>query len=77
MCDVNGFDGKSKPYYHGETSNAIATINIEYNFRLYKYNNVKNVENYELLSSEDIDDYIKKIEEEKNEKTKRKKSKKS
>ena len=70
-------DGKGESYYHGETNNAIATVSIDYNFRRYKYNEVKNVENYELISSENIDDYIKKIEEERNEKNKRKNSKKS
>ena len=70
-------DGKGEPYFHGETNNAIATVSIDYNFRRYKYNEVKNVENYELISSENIDELIKKIEEEKNEKNKRKNSKKS
>ena len=58
-------DGKGKPYFHGETNNAIATVNIDYNFRLYKYSNVKDVDNYELLTSENIDEYIKKMEENK------------
>ncbi len=58
-------DGKGKPYFHGETNNAIATVNIDYNFRLYKYSNVKDVDNYELLTFENIDEYIKKMEEKK------------
>ena len=58
-------DGKGKPFFHGEANNAIATVSIDYNFRLYKYSNVKDVDNYELLTSENIDEYIKKMEENK------------
>ena len=57
-------DGKENPYFHGETNNAIATINIDLNLYKYKFNEVEEIENYELISSEYIDDYFKKIEEE-------------
>ncbi len=57
-------DGKAKPYFHGDTNNAIATINIDLNLGKYKFNDVEEIENYELISSEYIDDYFKKIEEE-------------
>ena len=57
-------DGKENPYFHGETNNAIATINIDLNLYKYKFNEVEEIENYELISSEYIDDYFRKIEEE-------------
>ncbi len=58
-------DGKAKPYFHGEASNAIATINIDLNTNKYKFKNIKNKDNYEIISSENIDEYFKKLEEEK------------
>ena len=57
-------DGKGKPYFHGNTDNAIATINIDLNLNKYKFNKVKEINNYELISSENIDDYFKQKEEE-------------
>lgn len=58
-------DGKGKPYFHGETNNAIATINIDLNINNYKFNDVENIEDYEVISSEDIDNYFKEMEEKK------------
>lgn len=57
-------DGKEKPYFHGESNNAIATINIDLNVNKYKFNKLKDKDNYEIISSENIDDYFRKIEEE-------------
>ena len=57
-------DGKEKPYFHGEYNNAIATINIDLNVNKYKFNKLKDKDNYEIISSENIDDYFRKIEEE-------------
>ena len=57
-------DGKEKPYFHGESNNAIATINIDLNVNKYKFNKLKDKDNYEIISSDNIDDYLKKIEEE-------------
>lgn len=58
-------DGKNKPYFHGNVDNAIATINIDLNIDRYKFNKVKELKNYELITSENIDDYFKQKEEEK------------
>ena len=57
-------DGKEKPYFHGESNNAIATINIDLNVNKYKFNKFKDKDNYEIISSDNIDDYFRKIEEE-------------
>ena len=53
-------DGKAKPYNHGKTDNAIATISIDYNIGNYNYDSIKEIEqDYELISSEDMDKYLK------------------
>ena len=56
-------DGKGKPYYHGGTENAIGTIIIDENINNYKFENEeeikKLVDDYELISSDDIDEYFK------------------
>ena len=57
-------DGKEKPYFHGESNNAIATINIDLNVNKYKFNKLKDKDNYEIISSDNIDEYFRKIEEE-------------
>lgn len=56
-------DGKGKPYFHGETNNAIATINVDFNLNNYKYDDVEIVDNFEIISSENIDEYFKEMEE--------------
>ena len=58
-------DGKNRPYFHGNADNAIATINIDLNTNKYKFNKVKELNNYELITSENIDEYFKQKEEEK------------
>ena len=56
-------DGKGKPYCHGGTENAIGTIIIDENINNYKFENEeeikKLVDDYELISSDDIDEYFK------------------
>ena len=53
-------DDKGKPYVHGSTSNAIATINFDVVNNDYKYDEVKEIEtDYELLSIEEIEEYLK------------------
>ncbi len=62
-------DGKAKPYNHGKTDNAIATITLDYDIENYNYNVFEEMElNYEIISSEEIDNYLKERKE-KNEKT--------
>ena len=52
-------DGKAKPYIHGKTNNAIATITVDYNVENYKYNSIQEIEqDYEIISSEDMDKYL-------------------
>lgn len=63
-------DGKAKPYVHGKTNNAIATVVIDYNVNNYKFDSIKDIEdNYEIISSEDMDKYL----EERNGKNERRK----
>lgn len=53
-------DGKAKPYVHGKTDNAIATITVDFDVRNYEFKNVEDLEkNYEIISSEDMDEYLK------------------
>ena len=52
-------DGKAKPYVHGKTNNAIATVVIDYDVNNYKFDSIKDIEdNYEIISSEDMDKYL-------------------
>ena len=52
-------DGKAKPYVHGKTNNAIATVVLDYNVDSYKFDSIKDIEdNYEIISSEDMDKYL-------------------
>ena len=56
-------DGKEKNYLHGGTENAIGTIIIDEDINNYKFENEeeikKLVDEYELVSSDDIDEYFK------------------
>lgn len=56
-------DGKEKIYLHGGTENAIGTIIIDEDINNYKFENEKEikklVDEYELVSSDDIDEYFK------------------
>ena len=53
-------DGGYKPYIHGNTKNAIATISIETAVNDIKCREYKDIEKYEILVDEEIDDYLKK-----------------
>ena len=63
-------DGKAKPYYHGGTENAVATISFAdigtspSSVSAFDEADIK----YDLLSSEELEDYFKSQEENKNEK---------
>lgn len=62
-------DGKEKPYKHGGTENAIASIIFDENVDNYDFTEIEEIaNNFEVISSEDIDDYFKGKEEFKNEK---------
>lgn len=53
-------DGKEKPYLHGETENAIASIQFDENIDNYDFTEIEDIaEEYELLSSEELEDYFK------------------
>lgn len=56
-------DGKTKPYHHGGTENAIASIMLDENIENYEFTDVEDIANvseeYELISSEEIDEYFK------------------
>lgn len=53
-------DGKAKPYIHGKTDNAIATVTVDYDIKNYEFENFEDIEeNYEIISSEDMDEYLK------------------
>ena len=52
-------DGKAKPYVHGKVTNAIATVQIDYDVKNYKFDSIEEIEeNYEIISSEDMDKYL-------------------
>lgn len=58
-------DGKSKPYVHGEITNAIASINMDFS-TITRLENKEDetdsniLENYEIVSSDDVEKYFKK-----------------
>lgn len=56
-----------KQYIHGNSNNAIATITIDLNLNKYKFNEIEEVENFEIITSDNIEEYLKKEEEEYNE----------
>ena len=58
-------DGKAKPYIHGEITQAIASVKLDFNDIKRLEEDVENEDNsildeYDLVSSEDIERYIKK-----------------
>ena len=62
-------DGKAKPYIHGEITESIASINLDFN-SISRLNNKdltdeekQIIDDYELISSEDIDKYFKSLKE--------------
>ena len=53
-------DGKEKPYKHGGTENAIASIVFDENIENYDFSNIEEiVGDFEIISSEDIEEYLK------------------
>ena len=53
-------DGKEKPYLHGGTENAIASISIDENIDNYNFTEIEDIANdYELITSEEVEDYFK------------------
>lgn len=54
-------DGKGKAYRYGDANNAIASIKIDYNINYDELTYVKTlkIDNYEILSSEEIEEYFK------------------
>lgn len=62
-------DGKEKPYIHGGTENAVASIIIDEDISNYEFTEIEEIENnYELLSSDEIEEYFREKENRKNEK---------
>ena len=62
-------DGKAKPYIHGEITESIASINLDFN-SISRLSNKdltdeekQIIDDYELISSEDIDKYFKSLKE--------------
>lgn len=51
-------DGGYKPYIHGNTKNAIATISIDTNASDIKCKEYKDIGKYEILIDEEIDEYL-------------------
>lgn len=52
-------DGKAKPYEHGKVTNAIASVQIDYDVNNYNFNSIEEIENdFEIISSEDMDKYL-------------------
>lgn len=53
-------DGNAKPYVHGKTDNAIATVTLDFDVKSYDFKNMEDLEDsYEIISSEDMDEYLK------------------
>ena len=53
-------DGKEKPYLHGGTENAIASISIDENVDKYNFTEIEELaDDYEIITSEEVDDYFK------------------
>ena len=58
-------DGQGKPYIHGEVTNAIASVNIDFSniTRLEQTDDEQDyniLDDYDIVSSEEIDKYFKK-----------------
>ena len=52
-------DGKAKPYIHGGTENAIASIVLDRNINKYDLTVIEEIANdYEVIASEDIEEYL-------------------
>ncbi len=54
-------DGKEKPYLHGGTENAIASIIIDENIDNYDFTEIEEIaSDYEIITSEEVEDYFNK-----------------
>ena len=54
-------DGKGNLYEHGKTDNVVATINLDYDVNNSKVFNIEKIVNdYDIVSSEEMDDYLRK-----------------
>ena len=62
---VSTTDGKGKPYIHGKTDKATASIVVlDEDIDSYEIENFENkelLENYELLSEEELEEFIKEV----------------
>ena len=57
-------DGKEKPYLHGGTENAIASIIVDENIDNYDFTEIEEIaDNYELITSDEVEEYFKRKEE--------------
>ena len=53
-------DGKAKPYLHGGTEQAVASIIFDENVDNYDYTQLENITgDYEIISSDEIEEYLK------------------
>lgn len=53
-------DGKAKPYMHGGTEQAVASIIFDENVDNYDYTQLENITgDYEIISSDEIEEYLK------------------
>ena len=54
-------DGKGEFFEHGKTDNVVATINLDYDVNNSKVFNIENIVNdYDIVSSEEMEDYLRK-----------------
>jgi type IV secretion system protein VirD4 len=57
-------DGGAKPYIHGGTENAIASIIFDEDVDKYDFTDIEEIANdYEIITSDEVDDYFKRKEE--------------
>ena len=61
-------DGKAKPYQHGGTENAVASVALERTGKNEPVAMDTDETNYELLSEEDMEEYFKTMEDKEHEK---------
>ena len=55
-----GVDGGAKPYIHGGTENAIASIIFDEDVDKYDFTEIEDIaEDYEIITSDEVDDYFK------------------
>ena len=54
-------DGRTKPYFHGNTNNEVASLIIDDNYNeICNYSSFdEDIDDYEIIFSDDIDDYLK------------------